>query len=530
MNVDHLDELIGAAQGAGILPAGAKRPADDKQPWPVLLMVGLGAWLSVIPVFAFLALWMGQNFFTGGGAYFFGAMSIGAAMFIFRSDSTSTFVEHLGLPILLAGGVLIWAGLLGHLGTAAASLILSVIIGAVAVLVSRDWVRVVLGAFACTLIASTFLQIGYGHHDGLWTAAHVTLLAWIAAAALRSRHIDGLADGIWASTVESLSAGWLPVTLICLAVSAGGTFLLSSFGLAPGSIHEIELAELMDYRYVVSAAAAAAGAAWLGTRWHALRTVPASIAALVLVGLSWLNPTLGGTLLALACCLASGRWRLASAAGIAAAWIIGAFYYHLGMPLADKALILLGAAAALGGVAWFAAPSSFAIAGKGPRQAAPRDRNFVAIALTGVAVLAVVNIGIWRNEGLIAQSRIIFVELAPVDPRSLMQGDYMALAFRLEGANQTSRCAVDPCKAVARLDSRGVATVSRLAGGEALAAGELLIELTERRGRWTMASDAWYFKEGEADRWSKARFGEFRVDSTGRALLVGMRGASLEAL
>ena len=43
-------------------------------------------------------------------------------------------------------------------------------------------------------------------------------------------------------------------------------------------------------------------------------------------------------------------------------------------------------------------------------------------------------------------------------------------------------------------------------------------------------TDAWHFPEGEAQRWNLARYGEFRIDKTGRALLVGLRGAHLEPL
>jgi uncharacterized membrane-anchored protein len=83
---------------------------------------------------------------------------------------------------------------------------------------------------------------------------------------------------------------------------------------------------------------------------------------------------------------------------------------------------------------------------------------------------------------------------------------------------------------VARRDERNVATVLRLHKGEPLAADELRIELTPIGGAWVLVSDAWSFAEGEADRWARARFGEFRVDGSGRALLVGLRGANLERL
>ena len=43
-------------------------------------------------------------------------------------------------------------------------------------------------------------------------------------------------------------------------------------------------------------------------------------------------------------------------------------------------------------------------------------------------------------------------------------------------------------------------------------------------------TDAWFFKEGEAQRWQAARFGEFRVLPDGRALLVGMADANLQPI
>ena len=39
------------------------------------------------------------------------------------------------------------------------------------------------------------------------------------------------------------------------------------------------------------------------------------------------------------------------------------------------------------------------------------------------------NGSIWQREQLLGSGRVVILELAPVDPRSLMQGDYMALTF-----------------------------------------------------------------------------------------------------
>ena len=58
----------------------------------------------------------------------------------------------------------------------------------------------------------------------------------------------------------------------------------------------------------------------------------------------------------------------------------------------------------------------------------------------------------------------MFVELAPVDPRSLMQGDFMRLNFRVPGELRqlapTGVAAARPL-VVAQRDARGVATLLR---------------------------------------------------------------------
>ena len=53
------------------------------------------------------------------------------------------------------------------------------------------------------------------------------------------------------------------------------------------------------------------------------------------------------------------------------------------------------------------------------------------VLLATLAVLVVVNSAIWQKERHIAEGEVVYLELAPVDPRSLMQGDYMALNFEL---------------------------------------------------------------------------------------------------
>ena len=62
------------------------------------------------------------------------------------------------------------------------------------------------------------------------------------------------------------------------------------------------------------------------------------------------------------------------------------------------------------------------------------DRIRLAILVLGAfIVLALVNLQIFGKEAIIRDGRTVLLRLAPVDPRSLIQGDYMALRYGIAG-------------------------------------------------------------------------------------------------
>lgn len=151
-------------------------------------------------------------------------------------------------------------------------------------------------------------------------------------------------------------------------------------------------------------------------------------------------------------------------------------------------------------------------------------------------VLAVVNHSIWRNERLISTGQIVLLKLAPVDPRSLMQGDYMRLAYAITPQVQILRDAQDRPLAsgyiILTVDDRGVAQYVRTqADALPLHPGET--RLRYQRGvadTLQIATDAYFFAEGRAQHFEQARYGELRVAEDGRALLAGMRDDNLAPL
>jgi uncharacterized membrane-anchored protein len=145
-----------------------------------------------------------------------------------------------------------------------------------------------------------------------------------------------------------------------------------------------------------------------------------------------------------------------------------------------------------------------------------------------VLVLAGANATVMRHEKTLAEGEAMFLELAPVDPRSIMQGDYMALRFAI--GNALPKEAPPHGRMVVRLDERKVGTFVRVHQGEALAAGEKLLEYRVRKRNPRIITDAYHFQEGQAKVFERAKYGEVRAREDGVALLVRLADEKLGPL
>ncbi len=138
--------------------------------------------------------------------------------------------------------------------------------------------------------------------------------------------------------------------------------------------------------------------------------------------------------------------------------------------------------------------------------------------------IGVPNLAILQKERLLSTGTSVLVELAPVDPRSLMQGDYMELEYRI--ARELWRVARDWPRdghLVLVRDERGVGYFAGPYDGESsLAEDQLLVRYRKRRGDLVIASNAFFFQEGQAEQYASARFGELRVSAKGETLLVAL--------
>ena len=148
-------------------------------------------------------------------------------------------------------------------------------------------------------------------------------------------------------------------------------------------------------------------------------------------------------------------------------------------------------------------------------------------------ILGLVNFSIWQNEQLIEHGKTVLLELAPVDPRSLMQGDYMALSFAM--ADNIRQHLDDKTenldgKVIVQLDGQQRASFIALDEQQTLAENQLHLQFRLRNGQVKFATNAFFFQEGTGSLYEQGKYGRFSVGPEGQLLLTHLVDAELQTL
>jgi uncharacterized membrane-anchored protein len=153
--------------------------------------------------------------------------------------------------------------------------------------------------------------------------------------------------------------------------------------------------------------------------------------------------------------------------------------------------------------------------------------------LVTALVLVLPNRAIFQKEKLLSSGTTMLLELAPVDPRSLIQGDYMRLAYAIvRDTGSLPETLPSDGHLVVELDKNQVAHFKRIYDpkGPTLAEGEHLLQYRKRGFTIRLGAESFFFQEGHASYYEKAKYGELRVSNSGESVLVGLRGQNFEQL
>lgn len=160
------------------------------------------------------------------------------------------------------------------------------------------------------------------------------------------------------------------------------------------------------------------------------------------------------------------------------------------------------------------------------------------IVLNLALVLGYFTWATFNKENILHQGKTVYVALAPVDPRSLMQGDYMRLRYSISdtishvyGYNDTIKL---PKRGYLQLaiDQRGVAEFdSVLTMAKQVGPNKAIVNYTAPSS-WdvNIGAESYFFQEGQSSLFDSARYGVLKIDGHGHSVLVGLADRHLKVI
>jgi uncharacterized membrane-anchored protein len=157
--------------------------------------------------------------------------------------------------------------------------------------------------------------------------------------------------------------------------------------------------------------------------------------------------------------------------------------------------------------------------------------KWIIILLNLVLLLIYFNYSVVKKEELLKNEQFVLFELAPIDPRSLIQGDYMTLRYKiLDDINLKNMPKRGYC--VVLLDQNGKAQRVRFQKDVTpLNKGEYLIKYYASN-QWSVniGAQSFFFQEGQAEKYAMAKYGGMKIDKDGNSLLVGLYDEQLRKI
>ena len=139
-------------------------------------------------------------------------------------------------------------------------------------------------------------------------------------------------------------------------------------------------------------------------------------------------------------------------------------------------------------------------------------------------ILFVFNAMVLEKEKNLVNGGTVILKLAPRDPRSLMQGDYMVLRYQL--ARQIDHSWGDEGRVFLELDERGIAQRVHRAAKPEFAC----LRFRRHEGAVLFGIESYFFQEGQRAKFDQAKYGELSVSPDGVPILIRLLDEDLTPL
>lgn len=133
-----------------------------------------------------------------------------------------------------------------------------------------------------------------------------------------------------------------------------------------------------------------------------------------------------------------------------------------------------------------------------------------------------------QKEALRQSGQTVYLELAPIDPRSVMQGDYMALNYAIMNKLNHDRFDSTQPKqpssgvVVVQINDQGIGKFVRYDQGGALAPDEHRLKFHHADWRAVIGAESYFIPEGSGSSFDHAVYGELKLEPDGTPLLVAL--------
>jgi uncharacterized membrane-anchored protein len=156
-------------------------------------------------------------------------------------------------------------------------------------------------------------------------------------------------------------------------------------------------------------------------------------------------------------------------------------------------------------------------------------RSLYLIGFNVVLIAIVFTYQVFSKSDLLHNGDVIYLKIAPRDPRSFMMGDYMELSYDVEEQLRNQSFLRQGLKITynskkhlqiaVKCDSTKLVTSARISYDGKTKPGEYLLHGQESFWSYSILPNEYLFQEGRAAHFGKAVYAQFRVDKKGNAII-----------
>ncbi|WP_179952066.1 GDYXXLXY domain-containing protein [Marinicella rhabdoformis] len=496
---------------------------EEGKPWYIRLLHGFSGWLASWFILGFLALGLFELFDNAMAAGVVGVLLSLPAFLVYRKAQASDFISQMVLVFSLAGQLAVAVALFDGLGFShRAPLIWLAMYQVLLFFLMSDYLHRLLSALFA--MAAAFY--------GLFIFTYLPLVTVVLAGVFVWLWMNRESWRDWHAMASPFAVALTVVLLLMSGTQISNVHWYGLFGKSP--IHADYLNQIQLLSQVLTGALLLYVLFLIAkenrSQWQTTAVQKISAVILVLVVAVFVSGLAIALLMLMVGVARQNRWL--QVLGVSAALgFISWFYYDLSATLLIKSLSLVVLGALLLFIYWIIKPSKQADEQHEKQQLFVSMSRKVVLASVLLSFVAV-NHAVWQKERLLKNGQSIYLALAPVDPRSLMQGDYMRLRFAISQVLARENKEQQDYSGLLVLDvgDNQVATFNSFYQGQDLGHNQVKLAYKFKHNQYQIGAQTFFFQEGQRKQYDAAQYGEFVVESSGKALLKSLRDAELKLI